>query len=298
MARLLVAGGSGLIGSSLVRLATAQGHDVTLLSRRKLVGPCRVLEVDLCEPLALAAQLPDEAFDAVIYLAQAAEHNEFPAAAAAAVTLNVGAPIALCQWAVRQGCRSFVYASSGGVCGPAADLSTPVADAAACLPTEALTFYLATKARCEELLAGFRSLIQLQVLRYFFVYGPRQRANFLFPRLAHRIMEGSPIELARGVGPWMNPVHAEDAAALTLNSLSLQDPCQLNIAGGEIVNLGQVVACMEQALGRKACIVTTEMEPPVYVAATNLMRERLGVPRIPLSQGVPESLLPRSGAAQ
>lgn len=298
MARLLVAGGSGLIGSALVRQALAQGHELTLLSRRKLDVAARVVEADLCDPLSLGARLSDERFDAVVYLAQAAEHNEFPAAAAPAVALNIGAPVALCQWAVQQGCQRFIYASSGGICGPAADRSAPIMDSAARQPTEALTFYLATKARCEELLGAFGSLIQLQVLRYFFVYGPGQKANFLFPRLARKIVEGSSIELAAGVGPWMNPVHAEDAATLTLNSLHAKDSSTINIAGLEVVSLADIVDGMEQALGRKAVIQATQHASPVYVASTDLMRERLGSPRIRLSEGLPGAIAVHGGTTR
>lgn len=286
MARLLLTGGTGLIGSEFVRHAIEAGHALTLVCRAPVPGPFRVVVADLGEAASLAALLPQERFDAVVYLAQAAQHHAFPANASSCVALNIAAPVALCQWAVQSGCQQFIYASSGGICGPAADRTQRVVETCARRSSMELPYFLATKARCEELLEPFASRIQLDFLRYFFVYGARQRPDFLFPRLADRIRRGEAIDLAQGSGPLINPIHAADAAALTLRAIGTRGEPVTNIAGGEDVALADVVRQLERALGRTANVTPGGGDAPVYLADTGRMKKRLGEPRVTLAEGV------------
>lgn len=286
MAKLLLTGGTGLIGTELVRHALAAGHELTLVCRSQVPGPFRVVEADLGDAASLSARLPQERFDAVLYLAQAADHHAFPANASSCVALNIAAPVVLCQWAVQAGCPQFIYASSGGICGPAPDRTQRVAETWPRRRSVELPFFLATKARCEELLEPFAPRIQLDFLRYFFVYGERQKPDFLFPRLARRIRAGEPIELAQGTGPLMNPIHAKDAAAITLAAVGTRGELVTNIAGSDDVALVDVVRHLERALGRAANVAAGAGEPPVYLADTGRMASRLGAPRVGLAQGV------------
>ncbi|MBA3771228.1 MAG: NAD(P)-dependent oxidoreductase [Ramlibacter sp.] len=290
MAKLFIAGGTGLIGSELVRQAAGAGHDVTLLCRQVPVEGQRFVVADLGDPQSLPGRLPQERFDAVLYLAQAAEHNAFPDNAGPAVALNIASPVALCQWAVRTGCRQFIYASSGGICGPGGGPQQRIGEEWPRQGAANLSFYLSTKARCEELLLSFAPQLQLDFLRYFFVYGPGQRSAFLFPRLAQKVRAGQPIELAGGTGPLLNPIHATDAAALTLAALGTHGDAVTNVAGAEDTTLLDVIRGMEQAIGRAAVINATAGPAPVYLADTARMKRRLGWPRVPLAQGLPSAL--------
>lgn len=290
MAKLLVAGATGLIGSELVRQAQAIGHEVVLLCRRAPPGSGRSIFADLGEPQSLADRLPRERFDAVFYLAQAAEHNAFPDNASAAIALNIASPLALCHWAVRTGCSQFVYASSGGICGPASQPQDRIAEDWPRKGADSLSFYLSTKARCEELLLSFSPLVRVDLLRYFFVYGPGQRPGFLFPRLAHKVRNGQSIELADGTGPWLNPIHASDAAALTLSAMGSAGDVITNVAGLEDTTLADIVRTMEQEIGRDARISHTVGPAPVYLAATGRMQQRLGSPSVTLADGLRAAL--------
>lgn len=286
MARILITGGTGLIGTRLVARAIDAGHEPVLLCRREPPSAVDWIEADLSQPGDLFQRLPREPFDAVVHLAQAAEHNDFPANAASAVALNLAAPLALCQWAVQTGCPQFIYASSGGICGAGNDPGARISEDWPRRSAPELSFYLSTKARCEELLASFAPLIRLDVLRYFFVYGSGQRANFLFPRLAQKLREGQPIELAGGHGPWLNPIHADDAAGLTLAAVGSCGGPVTNIAGVEDTTLERIVRAMAAALGTEAVIRSVDGVPPIYLADVDRMKQRLGIPRIGLAEGI------------
>jgi nucleoside-diphosphate-sugar epimerase len=288
MARILLVGGTGLIGREFLNASLAIGDHVTVLGRRP-ASPYGVdfLQADLSDVVALPALMPRTAFDAVVYLAQADGHQAFPEAASLAVAVNLAAPVALCQWAVQNGSRQFVYASSGGVCGPGSAPAVISED----WPRQgsgALTFYLSTKARCEALLEPFAGHIQLDLLRYFFVYGPQQKDNFLFKRLARRVAAQEVIELASGTGPTLNPIHAVDAARLTRAAIGTSGERITNIAGDESVQLADVVQRLAHEFGVEARTRSTPEQAPSYLASTARMQSRLGAPSVSLDQGIRE----------
>ncbi|WBY00708.1 NAD(P)-dependent oxidoreductase [Ramlibacter tataouinensis] len=285
MAKLLVVGGTGLIGSEVVRQARTLGHVVTMLSRDAKGIDGRVIVGDLRQPHSLEGLLRGEHFDAIVYLAQAASHNAFPGNATDAVAVNISAPVALCQWAVNSGCDRFILGSSGGICGPAHGLER-ITESSGRQPPERLNFYLSTKARCEELLVAFGGLLKIDVLRYFFVYGRTQRPDFLFPRLIEKMKSGQAIELAGGEGPWLNPIHARDAASLTIRALESSVGGVTNVAGLEDMTLRALVGALEQAVGTRAKVVPTDERPPRFLADTSLMLKKLGTPEITLDKGI------------
>lgn len=287
MARLLVAGATGLVGKQLVRLALEAGHDITRICRGDTAAEgVRTVVADLCRPHELVERLPREPFDAVLYLAQGDSHNDFPANASTAVALNIAAPLALCQWAVQAGCGRFLFASSGGICGPQADPHARIGEGTPPLAGDGLSFYLATKARCEELLRHFEPHLQVVVLRYFFVYGAGQRPQFLLPRLVERIRGGQTIELAGGRGALLNPIHADDAARLTLAAAVADARGTINVAGLQDVSVADLARMIAARLALPLHASETAGEPARYLADTQRMERVLGSPRIALAQGI------------
>lgn len=288
MAKILIAGATGLIGSEFVRQAISAGHSVAAICRResqgKLPSGAHAVLADLQNPLELLSALPREKFDAVLYLAQGDDHNSFPENASNAVAINLWAPIALCQFACETGSGRFLYGSSGGICGPMPDGA--ITEKHKPQATSELSFYLATKARCEELLHAFMPRIPVTLLRYFFVYGKEQKSHFLFQKLANRIRASDAIPLAQGQGPRFNPIHAQDAAYLTLSACFASYDGVINIAGPEPVSLFDVVSQIGRRLGVSPICEATAGDIPNFVASTALMREVLGAARINLADGM------------
>jgi UDP-glucose 4-epimerase len=298
MARLLVAGATGLVGTQLVQQARAAGHEVTRICRTEVqTEGVRTIVADLCRPHELPQRLPRERFDAVLYLAQGDDHNGFPANASNAVALNIAAPIALCQWAVQAGCGRFLFASSGGICGPQADPQARITEATPPLAGTGLTFYLATKARCEELLRHFEPQVRVVVLRYFFVYGAAQRPQFLIPRLLQRIRTGQAVELAGRRGALLNPIHAVDAARLTLAGAVADASGTINVAGPQDVSVADLARMIAAGLALPLHASDMPGEPACYLADTQRMERVLGRPRIAVDEGIAMTLPAREHAA-
>lgn len=279
---LVISGASGLIGSELVE-QLKPGWEVHAIARR--AGPARLAhwhELDLSAPCDFGA-LPD-APDAVVYLAQSEHFREFPERAEEIFQVNTANLLRSLEYARARGCRVFVYGSSGGVYGTGAATMSEQVDIVA---RGDLGFYLSSKL-CGEILAqNYAPLMDVVILRYFFVYGPRQRTSMLVPRLIDKVREGEPVDLQGEEGIRINPVHVADAARATAKALSLSGSHTINIGGPEVLTLRRLCTSIGAALGRDPVFrVDQSVSPGHLTADIRLMREMLAEPTISFTEGM------------
>lgn len=279
----MVTGAAGLIGSALVpRLA--ESWDVVGVVRRPVPMPpgVRMVVADLADP-DVASQLPARA-DALVHLAQSEHFRNFPAHTADVLQVNVLAAVRLLDWARGAGVRSAVLASSGGVYGPGGDAFTednPV------VARTGLGFYLGSKLCSEILAAPYAAFFPVQVLRYFFVFGPDQRADMLLPRLVASVREGRPVQLQGDVGLSINPTWHDDAAAATARALALTDSHVINVAGPEVASLRAIAEHAGALVGRAPIFERTgDVPPPPLVGDVRLMSRLLLPPVVGVRDGL------------
>jgi UDP-glucuronate 4-epimerase len=206
VSRALVTGCAGFIGSHLTESLLADGHDVlgadcfndnydAELKRANLAvaradARFRLAVVDLASA-DLAPLLDDR--DVVFHLA--AEPGVRPSWGRRFdryVHNNVVATQRLLEASASRPERRFVYASSSSIYGDAAGLPTPE-DA---LP-HPLSPYGVTKLAAEQLCSLYHAEhgVEAVALRFFSVYGPRQRPDMAFRRFCHAALDGTPIRL-------------------------------------------------------------------------------------------------------
>lgn len=280
--KVLVTGAAGTMGRHVVpRLAA--NHEVFALTRgdapAELADSATWVRQDLTEPLDPAA-LPG-AIDAVVHLAQSRRYRDFPDGAEDVFAVNVESTLALLRWATGAGASRFVLASTGGVYGTGDP--EPVTESSPLRPEAP---YFRSKRMAELLLEDWSELITPVVLRFFFVYGPGDGTT-LVPRLADSILEGREIVIQGDPGMRMNPLHVVDAAAAIEAALALDGPAVVNVAGAETIALSELVERLAASLDREALVRHTDEEPGDLVAATDAMRERLGVsPAVSLDEGL------------
>ena len=272
MTHALVTGAAGFIGSTLTDRLLADGvkvtgvdaftdyYDVTL-KRRNLEGALQhpgfsLLELDL--GLADLSRLPD--VDVVFHQAaqpgvRASWGREF----AAYTQHNVLATQRLLERYRETPLERFVYASSSSIYGDAE--SYPTSEAVLPRP---FSPYGVTKLAGEHLvlLYGRNFGMAVAALRYFTVYGPRQRPDMAFHRFCRAMLAGEPISVYGDGRQSRDFTFVSDAIEANVRAWKGAAPQGVyNIGGGSQVEVLEAIALLEKNLGVKAR-VNFEPRPP------------------------------------
>lgn len=149
---------------------------------------------DLAEPLH---DLPRD-IDVVVHLAHSGAKRSFPEDVEDVTLVNVLATVRLLDLCRRRGAR-FVFGSSGAVYAPG---PRPHREEDAPQPP---SFYGDSKLAGERAVLRFSELIDVSVLRFFFIYGPGQSQGFMAD-LVDRVRTGRPVRLGGPNGIRVNPV--------------------------------------------------------------------------------------------
>ena len=199
MAKYLITGGAGFIGSHLVELLARAGGEVHVFdnlssghrSNLPLLGEVSLIEANILDEPALEDAL--RGVDVVYHLAAAISVAESVDDPRACLRSNVDGTFYVLEAARKAGIKRVVLASSCAVYGDAT--APPVGESSVLSPQSP---YAASKAMDESLAEAFFHSYGLETvcLRFFNVYGPRQRADSGYaaaiPRFIDRLARGLP----------------------------------------------------------------------------------------------------------
>lgn len=145
------------------------------------------------------------------------------------------------------GCSRVVWASSSSVYGDAEAYPT----IEGVTPTSPRSPYGATKRACEDLAEIYRiGGLSTVGLRYFTVYGPRQRPDMAMRRLCERLLDGGTFPMFGDGSQSRDFTHVSDAVEGTYLAGLASDPHSIyNIGGGEEATLSEVIATLEELAG-------------------------------------------------
>lgn len=185
---------------------------------------------------------------AVFHLAgQPGVRDSFGASFATYVSCNVVATQRLLEAVSPTPPRTFVYASSSSIYGDA--ISYPTAETA---PRQPRSPYGMTKCATEDLAATYFRLAGIPAigLRYFTVYGPRQRPDMAFSRFIERALAGRALTV-NGDGQQIRDfTFVGDAVAATIAAAERGTPGSVyNVGGGSPIALSGVIGILGQLLG-------------------------------------------------
>ncbi len=257
--RYLVTGAAGFIGSHLAEALVAQGHDaVGLDSFNDYYDPARKREnangLDVLERDLLDGDLDGlvEGLDGVFHLAgQPGVRASFGPDFEHYVTRNVHASARLFEAAARHGVR-VVYASSSSIYGDAETYPTP--EEARPSP---ISPYGVTKL-CVEHLAyahGRTAGLDAVGVRYFTVYGPRQRPDMAFTPMLEALASGGGFRLFGDGTVSRSFTYIADAAAGTVAAMERGRAGDIyNIGGGDEATMSEVIALAEEIGGRELLV--------------------------------------------
>jgi UDP-glucose 4-epimerase len=302
--KALVTGGAGFIGSHLSERLLAQGAEVVALDAFTDFYPRPLKESNLAnlrgrtgyrfvETSIADADLP-ALLDGVTHVfhlaAQAGVRKSWGREFQVYTTLNVDATQVLLEACVGRPIERLVYASSSSVYGD--DVAIPMREDA--LP-QPVSPYGVTKLAAEQLchLYFVNHAVPTVSLRYFTVYGPRQRPDMGFHRFFTAIGAGRPlVQFGDGLQT-RDFTFVADAVAATAAAAVHGVPGRVyNIGGGSRVSLREVFDLIARVSGRP---VTLDRQPAQKgdmrdtYADTTRAREDLGFrPSVTLEQGLAE----------
>jgi len=304
--RYLVTGCAGFIGSTLTDSLLADGCEVLGVDaftdyydrpakEEALSGARDHPSFTLLEQDLAADPLPEhalEGIDGIFHLAaRPGVRASWGAGFEAYVSDNILATHAIADAAGARGLR-LVFASSSSIYGDA--LAYPTAEDT---PPSPISPYGVTKLACEHLLAAHArdSGLEHVALRYFTVYGPRQRPDMAFTRLVAALVDGTEFEIYGDGSQSRDFTFVADAVAATIAAMHEAPPgATYNVGGGSEAALRDVVALVEELAGRSLHVRYGERaagDVKRTLADTTRIRSELGWrPRTDLRAGLSAQL--------
>jgi UDP-glucuronate 4-epimerase len=304
--RILVTGGAGFIGSHLVERLLAAGHMVAILDdfndfydprikHANVAGFAKdvaVHRVDLRDDASVRNLFHREKSEVIVHLAARAGVRPSIQHPQLYYDSNVTGTLHLLEAARVTGVKRFIFASSSSVYG--ASKIVPFSEDQHL--TQTLSPYAATKIASEFLCSTYSHLYQLRVvaLRYFTVYGPRQRPDLAIHQFTRRIHAGQPIEQFGDGTTRRDYTYIDDVIQGTMAALQYEGPRFdiFNLGESETIQLKDLIVAIENALGKKAKIIQLPEQPgdmPLTCADIFKAKKLLGYnPTTCLTEGLPK----------
>ena len=247
--RYVVTGAAGFIGSHVAQALQAAGHEVTGVDCfTDYYDPAEKEEnargLDMCR-LDLAEELLDlRGVDGVFHFAAQPGVRSFGDVFPLYVRRNLIATERVVEACVREDVR-LVLASSSSVYGEAEAYPTPEDTR-----PRPISPYGITKLACEQLAYAYRA--DAVVLRYFTVYGPRQRPDMFFRRVCEALLAGGAFEIY-GTGEQSRSfTYVGDAVAAAIAAMERASTGAVyNVGGGDEASMLEAISMLEQVSGRE-----------------------------------------------
>jgi UDP-glucuronate 4-epimerase len=306
MQSFLVTGGAGFIGSHFVEKLVADGHKVTVfdnfsdfydpeIKRANLAGildAIKLVDGDITDRPLVDRVFADGKFDTVVHLAARAGVRPSIDNPEAYITTNINGTFYLLDAARRNGVGRFVFSSSSSVYGLNRKMPFSEEDRI----DQTISPYAATKLAGEQLCSNFAHLYGMRTvcLRFFTVYGPRQRPDLAISKFTRLISNGEAIERYGDGSTARDYTYVEDIVQGVVGALGYDGPIFdiFNLGGSETVTLNELIHAVEQALDKKASIIETPEQPgdvPKTWADVSKAKKLLGYhPDTPIREGVPK----------
>lgn len=282
MAKYLVTGAAGFIASHVSQQLLHAGHQVVGIDNMNDAYDVRMKEyrlkklqdhsgfyfhkADISEYNELHRMLEPEGFefDAVINLAARAGVRQSVLDPWVYINTNIIGTLNLLELARKYQIPKFILASTSGIYGAHAPMPTPeTADS-----DHPLQPYAASKKGAEALCHSYHFLhgIDITVVRYFTVYGPAGRPDMVMFRFCKWISEGTEL-IVNGDGEQSRGfTYVDDIARGTILALKPVGFEIVNLGGHETITINQLIANLEERLGRKAQVDHRPFHPADILA--------------------------------
>ncbi|KAJ4247837.1 hypothetical protein NW762_013046 [Fusarium torreyae] len=266
---ILVTGGAGFIGSHLVDALLAEGcwrvvvvdnfddfysPDIKRANiAAHLLNPYfRIYEADIRDAEAMRTVFADNNFTAVVHLAALAGVLPSLKRPDQYFDTNVNGTLNLLQCAKEFGVTQFLFGSSSSVYG----LAAKVPFSEDCKTAQPISPYAASKSAGELLCHTYSHLYDIRCicLRFFTVYGPRQRPDLAIHKFTKLIDQGKPIPVYGDGSARRDFTYVDDIIQGIRGALDYQGSMYetVNLGESQTIQLRELITLLEETLGRDA----------------------------------------------
>src|SRR5262245_54981446 len=305
MSRILVTGAAGFIGSHLCDRLLARGDAVVgfdnfdpfydpAIKRRNLRGAAAskaftLIEGDLRDRASVIAALERTKPEKVVHLAAQAGVRPSISKPQLYVDVNVTGTLNLLDAMTASGCKRMVYGGTSSVYGACSKPPFKEEDAA----DRPISPYAATKRAAELLCHTWHALhgLRVTVLRFFTVYGPRQRPEMAIHKFARLMLDGKPVQRFGDGSSVRDYTYVDDILDGVVKGVDHDEGFDVfNLGESQTYSLDRLVALLAEELG-----VTPQIEAlpdqagdvPATCADITKARRVLGYdPRVALPEGI------------
>jgi UDP-glucuronate 4-epimerase len=303
--KVLMTGGAGFIGSHLVERLLQAGHGADVIDdfndfydpaikRANLAAVSKdihIHEVDIRDGAVMERIVAEGDYDCIAHLAARAGVRPSIKEPRLYIDTNIIGTYNLLEAARQAGIKRFVCASSSSVYGVLK--TAPFREDMAL--TETISPYAATKLAGEQLCSNYSHLYGMRTvnLRFFTVYGPRQRPDLAIHKFTRFIHAGKPIDQFGDGSTRRDYTYVDDIIQGVMASLTYEGQlCDVfNLGESQTTTLTELIHAIEETLGKKARINRLPDQPgdvPLTYADISKARELLNYnPTTKIKEGIP-----------
>ena len=304
---ILVTGGAGFIGSHLVDKLLGEGDwQITVVDNFNdfyapevkranisafLFHPQFALrEIDICDAENLREVFAENKFDAIVHLAAQAGVRPSLSEPKLYAETNINGTLNLLELAREFAVEQFVFGSSSSVYG----INSKVPFAEDDKISQPISPYAATKAAGELLCHTYSHLYPIRsvCLRFFTVYGARQRPDLAIHKFARLISDDKPIEMFGDGTTRRDYTFVDDIIQGVRAAIDYRETSHeiFNLGESQTIELSRLIELLEENLGKKATIQRKPMQPgdvPITFADITKAKELLNYnPTTKIEEGI------------
>ena len=217
--KILITGANGMVGRSLVKLLSQKKNKIVCLDLTKNIyenNKIEYIECDLLNFPKLILKISKMRFDVIIHLAGFLGVKKSTVSELECIETNLQGTINILRLSKITKTKQIIYASSSEVYGDI--LKRPFKETDVCAPKSA---YGVSKLAAETYIKAFckKNKLNFKIIRYFNVYGPNQRKDFVIPKFVDLIKNNKSLTIYGSGKQIRSYCHVSDAATATIKVL-------------------------------------------------------------------------------
>lgn len=303
--KFLITGSAGFIGSHLSERLLERGHEIVGLDnfndyyspriKRRNIEPAlnkpgfALVEMDILDFEGLQRLFTGQKFDAVVHLAARAGVRPSIAQPLLYEKVNLEGTLNLLELTRRHGVEKFIFASSSSVYGENSKVPFAEEDRV----DYPISPYAATKKAGEEICFTYHHLYGLKItcLRFFTVYGPRQRPDMAISKFTKLIDAGEKVPMYGEGTSRRDYTYITDIVDGIEKSIAACRAYHIyNLGESRTITLRALIGLIQEQLGKKAVIEQLPVQPgdvPITYADISRARREIGYdPQVDIAEGV------------